>query len=297
MAKSNKVATAVAKSVNPSMAADILAKAEAVAVKAIDVQISTSVDTESFQSDFAALCLAAGVPVIKRDGVERFDRESEVGKALHAVLKAKATESAKTRAHYSVEVHKVGDDDKYLPVRVWSRLTKKWSPIDVNGNVVDPATVSPDMKTASHGVTLRQANHTFTAAFALGVDLKTLASVVEKPNGVKAWLRANVVGERPDGKGQGMRDWINNDVDQALSRGWKADASGRAGGAKQDFADLLNGLHKAGTKKRARYAKDNGDDSVVSEDQWTALCSIMLEAAFDPALADEIIAAADRAGS
>jgi len=291
MAKSNKVATAVAKSVNPSMAADILAKAEAVAVKAIDVQISTSVDTESFQSDFAALCLAAGVPVIKRDGVERFDRESEVGKALHAMLKAKATESAKTRAHYSVEVHRVGDDDKYLPVRMWSRLTKKWAPIDVNGHVVDLADVD------NHGTPLRQANHTFTAAFALGVDLKSLASVAEKPNGVKAWMRGTAVGERPDAKGQGMRDWINNDVDQALSRGWKADASGRAGGAKQDFADLLNGLHKAGTKKRARYAKDNGDDSVVTEDQWTALCSIMVEAAFDPALADEIIAAADRAGS
>ena len=291
MAKSNKVATAVAKSVNPSMAADILAKAEAVAVKAIDVQISTSVDTESFQSDFATLCLAAGVPVIKRDGVERFDRESEVGKALHAVLKAKATDSAKTRAHYSVEVHKVGDDDKYLPVRMWSRLAKKWLPIDIEGNVVDPADVD------DHGIPLREANHTFTAAFALGVDLKTLASVAEKPNGVKAWMRGTAVEERPDGKGQGMRDWINNDVDQALSRGWKADASGRAGGAKHDFADLLNGLHKAGTKKRARYAKDNGDDSVVSEDQWTALCSIMLEAAFDPALADEIIAAADRAGS
>ena len=271
MAKSNKVAAAVAKSVNPSMAADILAKAEAVAVKAIDVQISTSVDTESFQSDFAALCLAAGVPVIKRDGVERFDRESEVGKALHAVLKAKATESAKTRAHYSVEVHKVGDDDKYLPVRMWSRLTKKWTP-------VEPAL---------------PVNHTFTAAFALGVDLKALASVAEKPNGVKAWMRGTAVGERPDGKGQGMRDWINNDVDQALSRGWKADASGRAGGAKQDFADLLNGLHKAGTKKRARFAKDNSDESVVSEDQWAALCALVQTLAFDPDLFDAVYQAAD----
>lgn len=276
MAKSNKVAVAVSKSVNPSMAADILAKAEAVAVKAIDVQISTSVDTESFQSDFAALCLAARVPVIKRDGVEVFDRESEVGKALHAVLKAKATESAKTRAHYSVEVHKVGDDDKYLPVRMWSRLTKKWTP-------VEPAL---------------SVNHTFTAAFALGVDLKSLASVAEKPNGVKAWMRGTAVGERPDGKGQGMRDWINNDVDKALSRGWMADASGRAGGDKKDLADVLNQLDsKTNRNKRTKYAKDNGDDSVVSQDQWAALCSIMVEATFDPALADEIIAAADRAGS
>ncbi len=275
MAKSNKVAVAVSKSVNPVLAGEILAKAQAVAVQAIDVQISTANDTESFRAAFADLCLAAGVPVIKRDGVEVFDRESEVGKALHAVLHDKATESAKTRAHYSVEVHQVGSDDKYLPVRMWSSLQRKWVPVD-----------------GAPAVT-----HTFTAAFALGVDLKALASVAEKPNGVKAWMRGTMAGCRPDGKGQGMRDWIKNDIDQALSRGWKTDAAGRAGGARQDFADLLNGLHKAGTKKRARYAKDNGDDSVVSEDQWSALCSIMLEAAFDPALADEIIAAADRAGS
>jgi len=275
MAKSNKVAVAVSKSVNPALAGEVLAKAQAVAVQAIDVQISTANDTESFRAAFADLCLAAGVPVIKRDGVEVFDRESEVGKALHAVLHAKATESAKTREHYSVEVHQVGNDDNFLPVRMWSSLQRKWVPIKDA-----PA-----------------ANHIFTAAFALGVDLKALASVAEKPNGVKAWMRGTMAGCRPDGKGQGMRDWIKNDVDQALSRGWKTDATGRAGGAKQDFADLLNGLHKAGTKKRARYAKENGADSVVSEDQWSALCSIMLEAAFDPALADEIIAAADRAGS
>ena len=271
MAKSNKVAVAVSKSVNPSMAADILAQVEKVAVKALDVQISTSVSTESFQSDFAALCLAAGVPVIKRDGVERFDRESEVGKALDAALRAKITESAKTRAHYSVEVHRVGEDDNFLPVRVWSRLAKKWVPVEGAPAV----------------------NHTFNAAFALGVDLKALPSVAEKPNGVKAWMRGNAVGERPDGKGQGMRDWIKNDVDQALSRGWKTDATGRAGGNRQDFADLLNGLHKAGFKKRGRYAKENGGESVVSEDQWAALCALVQTLAFDPDLFDAVYQAAD----
>ena len=277
MSKSNKaVNNAVAKSVNPSFAREILAQVDRVATKALDVQISTAVNTEEFQSDFAALCLAAGVPVIKRDGVERFDRESEVGKALDAALRVKVTESAKGRAHYSVEVHRVGDDDKYLPVRMWSRLAKKWTP-------VEPALA---------------VNHTFTAAFALGVDLKTLPSVAEKPNGVKAWMRGNAVGERPDGKGQGMRDWIKNDVDQALSRGWKTDASGRASGTKKDLADVLNALDsKTNRNKRANYEKDNGVGSVVSQDQWAALCSIMVEAAFDPALADEIIAAADRAGS
>lgn len=295
MAKSNKsvsstVAAAV-KAVNPSFAAALLAKAEAVAAQAVDVQISTAETSDNFRAAFADLCIEAGVPVIKRDGVEVFDRESEIGKALHEVLKAKATESARTRAHYSVEVHRIGDQDKYLPVRIWSSLRRKWMHVDVNGNAVDPNDV------ADHGVALRESNHTFTAAFALGTDLKALPSVVESPNGAKAWLRGTMAGCRPDGKGQGMRDWIKNDVDQALSRGWRIEASGRAGGNRQDFADLLNGLHKAGIKKRARFAKDNGDDSVVSEAQWAALCSIMVEAAFDPALADEIIASADRAGS
>ena len=276
MSKSNKVAVAVAKSVNPSFARDILAQVDKVAVKALDVQISTSVNTEDFQSDFAALCIAAGVPVIKRDGVERFDRESEIGKALDEVLRAKITESAKTRAHYSVEVHHIVNEDKYLPVRIWSALQKKWFPVE-NAPAV---------------------NHTFTAAFALGVDLKALPSVAESPNGVKAWMRGTMAGCRPDGKGQGMRDWIKNDVDQALSRGWKTDASGRASGTKKDLADVLNQLDsKTNRNKRTNYEKDNGVGSVVSQDQWAALCSIMVEAAFDPALADEIIAAADRAGS
>lgn len=277
MGKSNKVAVAVSKSVNPSFARDILAQVEAVATKAVDVQISTSNETESFRADFRALCLAAGVPVVKRDGVtEVFDRESEVGKALDEALRAKATESAKTRAHYSVEVHRVGDDDKYLPVRIWSPLQSKWVPVEGAPTV----------------------NHTFTAAFALGVDLKTLPSVAEKPNGVKAWMRGTMAGCRPDGKGQGMRDWIKNDVDQALSRGWKTEVNRRSNNGGNDLADMLKALdNKTNRNKRTKYERDNGAGSVVSQDQWSMLCSIMFEAAFDPMLADEIIAAADRAGS
>jgi hypothetical protein len=277
MGKSNKVAVAVSKSVNPSFARDILAQVEAVATKAVDVQISTSNETESFRADFRALCLAAGVPVVKRDGVtEVFDRESEVGKALDEALRAKATESAKTRAHYSVEVHRVGDDDKYLPVRIWSPLQSKWVPVEGAPAV----------------------NHTFTAAFALGVDLKTLPSVAEKPNGVKAWMRGTMAGCRPDGKGQGMRDWIKNDVDQALSRGWKTEVNRRSNNGGNDLADMLKALdNKTNRNKRTKYERDNGAGSVVSQDQWSMLCSIMFEAAFDPMLADEIIAAADRAGS
>ena len=273
MSKSNKaVNNAVAKSVNPSFARDILAQVERVATKALDVQISTAVDTESFRAEFRALCLAAGVPVVKRDGVtEVFDRESEVGKALDAALRAKATESAKTRAHYSIEVHHVVNEDKYLPVRMWSALQSKWVPVE-NAPAV---------------------NHTFTAAFALGVDLKTLASAAEKPNGVKAWMRGTLAGCRPDGKGQGMRDWIKNDIDQSLSRGWRTEVNRRAAGSRQDFADLLNGLHKAGTKKRAAFAKDNGDESIVSEEQWKALCALIQTLAFDPDLFDSVYQAAD----
>lgn len=275
MAKSNKsvpstVAAAV-KAANPSFASALLAKAEAVATQAIDVQISTAESSDNFRAAFADLCIEAGVPVIKRDGVEVFDRESEIGKALHEVLKAKATESARTRAHYSIEVHRVGDQDKYLPVRIWSSLQRKWVAVDGA-----PAT-----------------NHTFTAAFALGADLKSLPSVVESPNGAKAWLRGTVAGCRPDGKGQGLRDWIKNDVDQALSRGWRIEASGRAGGSQKDFADLLNGLHKAGIKKRARFAKDNDAESVVSEAQWASLCALVQTLAFDPELFDAVYQAAD----
>jgi len=262
MSKSNKsVASAVAVAVPSAksvLATEILASVASVAKRAIDVQISTANDTDAFRADFRALCQLAGVPVIKKDGVEVFDRESEIGKKLTDALRAAATEEAKQRDHYSVEVHCVVGEDKYLPTRIWSTLLQKWIPVE-NAPPV---------------------NHTFTAAFALGVDLKGLASVVEKPNGVKAWLRGTVAGCRPDGKGQGMRDWIKNDVDQSITRGWKTPAVQRASGNKQDLADLLNGLYKAGDKKRQKHEK-NGD-TVVSDEQWKVLCAFALEAAFNP---------------
>lgn len=271
MAKSNKVAAAVAKSVNPVFAANILAKCETVAGQALDVQIDSAKATESFREAFADLCIAAGVPTIEKDGAVVFNRESEVGKALDKVLRDKATESAKKRSHYDIAVAKVGDSDRYMPVKIWSSLKRKWEPV---AGVVS--------------------NHTFTAAFALGVDLKSLSNVVEAPYGAKAWMRGGASGCRPDGKGQGQRDWIKNDIDQALSRGWRMDQSKRSGGNNKDFADLLAGLEKAGVKKRARWEKDNGEGSVVSEDQWSTLCSIIVEAAFDPDLCDELIGRSDR---
>lgn len=284
MAKSNKVvAAAVAKSVNPTLAANILAKCEAVAESAIDAEIGIAGITESFQAQFRELCLEARVPVINKDGAEVFDRESEVGKALDKVLKGKATESLKRRSNYNVEVFRVGDDDKFLPIQVWSELLKKWLPLNKSGDV------------AKDGDDLMEGNHTFTAAFALGVDLKALPGIAEKPLGAKAWLRGNAVGKRPDGKGKGMRDALNNVIDQALSRGWRMDVSGRAAGSRGDFADQLAGLYKASHKKRNRWERDNQDEPVVTDEQWKALCDVIQTVAFDPDLCDAVIAAAEDA--
>ena len=286
MAKSNKVVAAVvAKSVNPVLAESILAKCEAVAESAIDAEIGIAGITESFQAQFRELCLEARVPVINKDGAEVFDRESEVGKALDKVLKGKATESLKRRSNYNVEVFRVGDDDKFLPVQVWSELLKKWLPLNKSGDV------------AKDGDDLMEGNHTFTAAFALGVDLKALPGIAEKPLGAKAWLRGNAVGKRPDGKGKGMRDALNNVIDQALSRGWRMDVSGRAGGSRGDFADAVGNLYKVTNKKRNRWERDNQDETVVTDQEWKALCDVIQTAAFDPEIARAMIMAAEEAAA
>lgn len=290
MAKSNKSTntntnTDTATAVRSDLESAIVSALDKVAASAVETQIGITNTTESFRADFRDLCFLTNVPTVKRDGLEVFDRESEVGKKLTESLRAKVTEQVKARDHYSIPVYRVGAEDKYLPVRVWSSLRSRWCPVDVDGNVVDPATVSPDMKTASHGVTLREPNHTFTAAFALGADLKDYPSVAESPSGVKAWLRGTASGERPDGKSTGMRDWVKNEIDQSISRGWKTPAVARVGGAKQDLHDLLKGLYKAGKRKRDKHEKDG--ERVVSDDQWKALCEFVAEAAFNPDMLEE----------
>ena len=266
------VATAVKRSPDPTLAASILAKCDAVGAQAFEVQISTSKATDDFRAAFADLCIAAGVPTIKVGNAVQFDRKSEVGQALDKVLKARITKAASESDHYNVKVHRVGDSDRYQPVAIWSDVKRRFEPV---------AGMVP--------------NHTFTAAFALGVDLKTLPNVIEAPEGVKAWMRGNAAGCRPDGRGQGMRDWINNDRDQALSRGWRMDQAQRTAGARGDFADALAGLYKATTKKRGRWVKENEGDPIVSDEQWKALCDVIQTVAFDPDLCDAVIAAAERA--
>lgn len=272
MAKSNKVAAAVSKSVNPTLAANILAKCEAVGAQAFEVQISTAKATDDFRAAFADLCIAAGVPTIKVGNAIQFDRKSEVGQALDKVLKERITDAQRKSNHYDVKVHHVSGTDRYQPVAVWSDVKRRFEPVEG-----------------------REANHVFTAAFALGVDLKLLPNVIEAPEGVKSWMRGNAAGCRPDGKGQGMRDWINNDRDQALSRGWRMDQTQRKGGSRGDFADKLASLYKVTSPSRKRWAKENEDDSVVSDEQWKALCDVIQTVAFDPDLCDAVIAAAEEA--
>lgn len=279
MAKLNKAPSTTATAVRSDLESAIVSALDKVAASAVETQIGITNTTESFRADFRDLCFLTNVPTVKRDGLEVFDRESEVGKKLTESLRAKVTEQVKARDHYSIPVYRVGAEDKYLPVRVWSSLRSKWCPVDVEGNVVDPD------KVKSHGVALREPNHTFTAAFALGADLKDYPSVAESPSGVKAWLRGTASGERPDGKSTGMRDWVKNEIDQSISRGWKTPAVARVGGAKQDLHDLLKGLYKAGKRKRDKHEKDG--ERVVSDDQWKALCEFVAEAAFNPDMLEE----------
>lgn len=286
MAKSSKVAAAVAKSVSPVFAANILAKCDSVAGQALDVQIDSAKATDSFRAEFADLCIAAGVPTIKVGTAVQFDRKSEVGQALDKVLRERITEKARKSSHYNIKVHQVGNSDRYQPVAIWSDVRRCYEPVNKAGNI------------AEKGDELRESNHVFTAAFALGVDLKTLPNVVEAPEGVKAWMRGGAAGCRPDGRGQGMRDWIKNDVDQALSRGWRMDQSGkRKGGNRGEFDEALANLYKGTHHKRNRWERDNQDEEVVSDAQWKSLCEVIQTVAFNPALCEAVIAAANEAAN
>lgn len=275
MGKSSNKSTVSAAVVN-ELHNEVVAVAEA----ALEAQAQITGASESFRERFRALCVRASIPVIKVNGVERFDKDSEKGKALHQLLSIEATKIAAKLTRFSLEVYKVGDEDKFLPVRIWSDLESKWKPLNTAGEI------------AQDGDELRKPNHVFTAAFALSADLKSLAGYVEKPLGAKAWLRGDGRKLRPDGK-MGQRDWIKNDVHQALSRGWKMDvATGRAGGNLGEFDDLLANLEKAGAKKRARFEKDN-DEPVVSADQWSGLCALIQTLAFNPELFEAVYQAAD----
>jgi len=273
-------------SVSAAVVSELHGEVVAVAEAALEAQAQITGASESFRERFRALCVRASIPVVKVNGVERFDKDSEKGKALHQLLSIEATKIAAKLTRFALEVYKVGDEDKYLPVRIWSGLESKWKPLNTAGEVAatnDKGEVIEE---------IRKPNHVFTAAFALSADLKSLASHVEKPYGAKAWLRGDGQKKRPDNR-IGQRDWIKNDVHQALSRGWSMDATtGRTNGGAGEFDDLLANLHKAGAKKRDRFARDN-DEPVVSADQWSGLCALIQTLAFNPDLFEAVYQAAD----
>lgn len=190
---------------------------------------------EPVEAAFSVACDEADLPT---DDEGAISWDSEGGKAVMAYIGPKVLAYLSASDYYDIEVHRVGSGDEYLPVD------------------------------ADH-----PANYTITGSFAISTDLSDYKSVKDAPRGIKAWLRGGANGERPDGASKGLRDLINNNKDQVLSRlRKKADAKRKGGDGGKDFADFLLGLRKAGEAKRKKYAKDHGDDRVVSEGLWSLLC-------------------------
>lgn len=271
MAKANKVATAsVAAAVASTVVlpANVVAGLENLGRDAADANVASHKASDGLRSRFAALCMEAGVPTIRKGQALVYDRASETGKAVSKILHKAIEDRVKESSFYDIPVYRVGEDDRYLPTRIWSEAVREFVPVKDT-----PA-----------------ANHILTAQFALTANLKGLNSVAEKPFGLKAWLVGGANGERPDGRSQGMREGVKNGgVDKVESRLWASDVTKRSAGSNKDFADLMSGLYKAGTKKRGRWSKDNGEDSVVSDDDYKALCALMERAVFDPDFAAEVL--------
>ena len=137
-----------------------------------------------------------------RDQLQVTDRKSEGGKAIDAIMAPRILAAMAKGGDYDLAVHRVGSDDEYLPVDL-----------------------------------AHSANYVITGAFAVSADLTELNSVKDKPRGLKAWLRGNAAnGLRPDGE-EGLRDLINNNKDQVLSRFWKK-KKGKGAGSSPDPLDV-----------------------------------------------------------
>lgn len=158
------------------------------------------------------------------DDLGAADRKSEAGKGIDAILGPRVLAALVKGSDYDIEVHRVGSDDEYLPVD------------------------------AAH-----PANYTITGAYAVSANLNDLASVKDKPRGMKAWLRGNAVnGLRPDGEA-GLRDLINNSKDQVLSRFWKKTRAKGAGAGANPLDEKLLGLYKYLKGARDRWESEGGE--------------------------------------
>lgn len=198
---------------------------------------------------FADACEALGVPVVGTGDEARYDRDSERGKMVSKFLKEGALQAIRQDKGYDLKVHRVGSEDKYLPVAVWANLHKRFVP-------------APDAPVA---------NFVITAAFALDANLKLLEGPAVAPYGMKAWLRGGVTGMRPDGIGKGFRDTLMNVADQCVSRAWANTMPG--GGTRSKSKDLeawLKDTVKVLESRIKSYHKDNGDDSCASVEKAKA---------------------------
>lgn len=151
------------------------------------------------------------------------DRKSEGGKAVDAIMGPAVLAALVKSDAYDLPVYRVGSEDDYHPVDAQ-----------------------------------KPANFTITGAFAVSADLTELPSVKDRPRGMKAWLRGNAEnGLRPDGE-KGLRDLINNNKDQVLTRFWKKKRKGGGDGPTALDAKLLD-LYTHLKGARDRWETDGGE--------------------------------------
>lgn len=176
---------------------------------------------------FAEACSAADLETVEVEvngkKVEVINWESVGAKAVIAYISPKVVTALAADSYYDIPVHRVGADDEYLPVD------------------------------ADH-----PANYTIQGSFAVSANLNDLASVKDKPRGLKAWLRGGANGLRPDSAAQGLRDLINNNKDQVISRLKKREDARRSASSKKDLEAKLLELYKHLKGSRDRYENNGG---------------------------------------
>lgn len=214
------------------ISAAVQSQLDAVAAAAARAFVADRRGWEPVSLAFSAAVLAADLPVTA-DGST--DWESEGGKAIITHITPKILAALASDTFYDVPVHRVGSGDEYLPV-------------DAN----------------------HEANYKITGSFAVTVNLNDLASVKDRPFGMKAWLRGGANGMRPDGSASGLRDLINNNKDQVVRRLKKKENEKRQAASKKDFVDKLLDVYKSLAKSRDKYEKEGG--VCVTDAEFKTLC-------------------------
>lgn len=225
---------------NYEISAAVKSQLDTVAAQAAEAFVADRRGWEPVAAAFGVACLEADLPLVA-DGTA-VDWESEQSKAVIAYISPKILAALAADPYYDVTVHRVGSGDEYLPVD------------------------------ADH-----EANYLITGAFAVSANLNDLPSVKDSPRGLKAWLRGGANGLRPDGEAKGLRDLINNNKDQVVSRLKKKEDARRTASSKKDFVDKLLEVYKSLAKSRERFEKDGGE--CVSDSELKALCNELADKA------------------